>query len=182
MSVQDQDGIPAPHVPRERIGDWPRLFGRNEAGDDAYRPSMSPVTAAVVILACLALLWALIMSYAHSRQQAAAERAARFEESARRQAELVAEQAQREAAARAQQLQADQLAQESRRSQAIAERQRTEDEAAQAAASADQRKEQAWAAYYRKPAACNDATTMECANAYIRARRQFELQYAKSGR
>jgi hypothetical protein len=182
MGVQDQDQAPEPHVPRERIGDWPRLFGRNEAGDDAYRPSMSPVTAAVIILACLALLWALIMSYAHSRQQAAVERAARYEENARRQAELVAAQAQQDAAARAQQFQAEQLAQESRRTQAIAERQRTEDDAARAAALADQHKERAWAAYYRKPAACTDATTMECANAYIRARRQFELQYARSAR
>lgn len=51
-------------------------------------------------------------------------------------------------------------------------------EAAEAAA----RKERAWAKYYKKPAKCdgnpNNETMTECANDYIRSKRQFEEAYA----
>jgi hypothetical protein len=41
-----------------------------------------------------------------------------------------------------------------------------------------ERRERAWAAYYRKPARCNDVATLECANHYIRARRAFDEKFA----
>lgn len=44
------------------------------------------------------------------------------------------------------------------------------------------RKEDAWSRFYRKPVQCDKAegqAFMECANGYIRAKRQFEAQYAK---
>jgi len=41
------------------------------------------------------------------------------------------------------------------------------------------RKERAWTRYYRKPAICNDAATVECANAFIRAKRTFEEKYPR---
>lgn len=44
------------------------------------------------------------------------------------------------------------------------------------------RKETAWSRFYRKPAECDKAegqAFMDCANGYIRAKRQFEDQYAK---
>jgi hypothetical protein len=47
---------------------------------------------------------------------------------------------------------------------------------------AAERKARAWANYYRKPELCDDnasrATMVECANHFIRARRQFEEAYA----
>lgn len=52
-------------------------------------------------------------------------------------------------------------------------------EALQAAA----RKERAWTKFYKKPEKCdgnpNDQTMTECANHYIRARREFEAAYAQ---
>ena len=52
-------------------------------------------------------------------------------------------------------------------------------EAAEAAA----RKERAWADYYKQPAKCdgqpNNETMTECANYYIRSKRQFEDAYGK---
>lgn len=44
------------------------------------------------------------------------------------------------------------------------------------------RKEAAWSRFYKKPAQCDKAdgqAFMDCANGYIRAKRQFEEQYAK---
>jgi len=54
--------------------------------------------------------------------------------------------------------------------------------AQRAAQQAAERKDRAWALYYTKPAACDSnptrATMVECANHFIRARRQFEELYA----
>lgn len=44
------------------------------------------------------------------------------------------------------------------------------------------RKEDAWSRFYKKPAQCDKAdgqAFMDCANGHIRAKRQFEEQYAK---
>jgi hypothetical protein len=61
----------------------------------------------------------------------------------------------------------------------IREQERQSAEAERSAANDADRKERAWAAYYRKPPGCADAATMECTNHYIRARRAFETSYAK---
>lgn len=63
----------------------------------------------------------------------------------------------------------------------------TETEAAQRAAQrAAERKERAWARFYQAPAQCDEnppkATMVECANHYIRARRQFEQSYGTGRR
>jgi hypothetical protein len=54
--------------------------------------------------------------------------------------------------------------------------------AQRAAQQALERKERAWALYYTKPAQCDSnpprATMVECANHFIRAKRQFEELYA----
>jgi hypothetical protein len=46
-----------------------------------------------------------------------------------------------------------------------------------------ERKERAWALFYRKPAACEEspprASMVECANDFIRAKREFEQLYAE---
>ena len=47
---------------------------------------------------------------------------------------------------------------------------------------AAERKERAWAQFYKRPAACDDsppkASMVECANHFIRAKREFEQSYA----
>jgi len=54
--------------------------------------------------------------------------------------------------------------------------------ALRAAQHAAERKERAWALFYKKPAACDDsppkASLVECANHFIRAKREFEQIYA----
>jgi len=53
--------------------------------------------------------------------------------------------------------------------------------AQQAALQAIERKERAWALFYKKPAACDEippkASMVECANHFIRAKREFEQLY-----
>ena len=70
--------------------------------------------------------------------------------------------------------------------QAVPIARREPDAAARAAQRASERKDRAWAAYYKKPAPCDDNpskdTMIECANHYIRAKRQFEQDYAGGGR
>jgi hypothetical protein len=39
------------------------------------------------------------------------------------------------------------------------------------------RKEAAWNRYFKPSAECLDASSVECGNQYIRARREFEVQY-----
>jgi hypothetical protein len=55
-----------------------------------------------------------------------------------------------------------------------------------AAQQAAERKERAWARYYQKPPQCDENPTkadlVECANHYIRARRQFEASYGAGKR
>jgi hypothetical protein len=50
----------------------------------------------------------------------------------------------------------------------------------------DEQKERAWARYYTRPAQCDGEqgrdTIVECANHYIRARREFEAAYAAGKR
>lgn len=60
------------------------------------------------------------------------------------------------------------------------------DSAAPAQRESDEQKELAWARYYKKPAQCDVSpgrdTIVECANHYIRARREFEAAYAAGKR
>jgi hypothetical protein len=64
---------------------------------------------------------------------------------------------------------------------AEASRQRQEYAKRQAEIDAKERKDDAWAAYYKRPAKCDDnpdtATFTRCANEAIRARTQFEGKY-----
>jgi hypothetical protein len=63
-----------------------------------------------------------------------------------------------------------------------AEQQRSTEASKRAALEEAARKERAWAKFYKRPPMCDDnpnnQTMVECANGHIRAKRQFEEQYA----
>ncbi|HMN47468.1 MAG TPA: hypothetical protein PKE27_23040 [Povalibacter sp.] len=48
----------------------------------------------------------------------------------------------------------------------------------QAQLTAERRKDAAWAAFYQPSPQCLESTSVECGNAHIRARREFERRYA----
>lgn len=82
----------------------------------------------------------------------------------------------REQRARHAELQAEQ-----QRRKALAEQQFLASEAKRQAVQESTRKEDAWARYYRKPAHCENPAPealTECANHFIRAKREFEAKYA----
>ncbi len=79
----------------------------------------------------------------------------------------------------AQQRQRQLDAQEQARTERIRAEQSRAEEAQKSRLGEAERRERAWAAYYRKPPRCNDAATLECANHYIRARREFDERFAR---
>ena len=89
-----------------------------------------------------------------------------------------AEQRYNEDAARRQTKQAELDGEEFIRVQALRERQRAEEQATQSAAAEAVRKQHTWDKFYRPTAFCNETGTVECANAFIRAKRLFEREYA----
>lgn len=138
-----------------------------------------PVTLLLAVVVCVALVWSAGAAVVHRREQLIAERQRLIAQEAAEQARQRAQQLQREAAQREEQRQAKLEQQEAVRAQVIAERQRMEDDARRAEAEAVERKDLAWARFYREPADCVTAATMECVNARIRARRAFEVKWNK---
>jgi uncharacterized protein HemX len=154
---------PAPVVPRAR-------------GARARLP-----LGVIVALGLAGLVLALIVgvTFVQWRSQAAAHETLRLNQEAQRQAQAQIEQMEREALARKAQLEAEQQRQEEKRVQALVEQQRAADAALRAELDAADRREKAWARFYRPPPHCETAATMECTNRFIRAKRLFDDKYAK---
>ncbi len=89
------------------------------------------------------------------------------------------QQDQRDEATRRAQRQSQVQQEDAIRFKAIAERQREAQDARLAAVNAIDRKAKAWTKFYRAPANCAEAATLECANGFIRAKRTFEERYAR---
>lgn len=170
MGVQDRDWYWEAKDRREGL----RLLGNRSQ-------RMHPATVATLWIIGVILVLAIAGSVMQWRARAAVENVMRLGQEAalRAQAQGQAEQARRDEVARQEHQQARYQQQEAMRVQDIVQRQRGEDDARRAAGDAVDRKAKAWAKFYRKPSACDDAATMECANAFIRAKRVFEEKFAQ---
>lgn len=180
---QDQDKVWSDTVRRETTPEQ----------EERARPAALPIPRArsgrdsrvqlgtIIALAVAGLSLVLIVgvTFVQWRTQAAAQETLRLSREAQRQAEAQIEQMQREALARQAQLEAEQQRQEEKRVQALTEQQRAVDAARRAEAQDADRREKAWARFYRPPPHCETAATMECTNRYIRAKRLFDEKYAK---
>jgi hypothetical protein len=146
-------------------------------------PSRSrPYRSALIVAAAIAgaaLMVIAVDAFREWRVRVAIEQTTRASQDALQRINAENEQAKRDAQAREAMRQANLERQEAARLQVIAQRQRADEAAQRAALEAADRKEKAWAKFYRKPTACNDAVTLECANANIRAKRAFEDKYAR---
>jgi hypothetical protein len=140
---------------------------------------VNPFIVAFLWFLSAVVLFAAGMSVVQSRQRAASEYLKQIEQEAERKAQVQRDLQQREAAEREAKRLALMDEQESARVRAIADAQRADDDAKRQAIEESERKAKAWLKFYRKPPVCNDATTLECANAYIRAKQAFEMKYAK---
>ena len=142
-------------------------------------PRFTPLRIALGLLAAATLAFAGLGWIVHSRSEAAAEVKLRSQPNVLQETQREGKKLQLEAEARdaARQTRAQQ--QDAQRAQTISAQQQAEEEARRLEAEAVDRKARAWEKFYRKPAVCNDANTMDCANAYIRAKRTFEDKYAR---
>ncbi len=152
---------------------------RRERQADRPQRRLSPLAIVLALLAAATLAFAGLAWIVHSRAESAAELKLRsmpnvLQESRREGQKLLSESEGREAAR-----QRSAKEQEAQRLQTFADLQRAEEQAKSAEAEAVDRKAKAWEKFYRKPAVCNDANTMACANAFIRAKRVFEEKYAR---
>jgi hypothetical protein len=147
------------------------------AGDRKRR--VHPLVVALLWFIAAVVLFTAGMSFLQWRARATTEYIHRLEQEANRKAQLEAEQLKRDAAELEARKQALIFQKEAQRLAVIAEKQRADDAAQRAVIDEADRKAKAWSKFYRKPAVCNDASTLECANAYIRAQRTFEQKYSK---
>ena len=151
-----------------------RTFER-QASVTSYHPI-------AIVLATLIGAGAMIIgvhAYQEWRARVAIAEVLRASNEAMRNIQLELAQQQRADVAR-QRVRQDQLdRQEALKVEQIRLRQQTEEDARRAVIAEADRRERAWAKFYRKPAACNDAASMECANGFIRAKKSFEEKYAR---
>jgi hypothetical protein len=161
----------APPPPSYRIG------GGNVSLQPVARSSRLPVLIVLGLLFVCAI--ALGIAQWRSRVVLVTATAA-----ANREAERAAEEASREdraavehEATRRQQLQA----QDEARRRELDERRQAEEVALNATRADEQARQRAWTEFYRPAPGCKDATTVECANAFIRARQAFDKRYPAGG-
>jgi hypothetical protein len=172
MDAQDQEKVWSDTVrPETTVPHQP------QARRPAARMHLGLIVA--LALAGLVLVWIVGVTFVQWRAQVAAQETLRMTQEAQRQAQAQIEQMQREALARQAQLEAEQQREEDKRIQAFTAQQRAADAARRAEADIADRREKAWARFYRPPPHCETAATMDCTNRYIRARRVFDEKFAK---
>jgi LPS O-antigen subunit length determinant protein (WzzB/FepE family) len=177
--MADDDRDPFKEARDQNVPPTYHLLGDDSmARKERARQRRPLVIAASAVAGAMALV-IVFVAVSRWRSEVATQRFQRAAQEAAQQAGIEAEELKRvtEAKQAAQQALLEQQA--AQRLQKATERQRLEEEATRAAAEAVERKEAAWTKYYRKPAVCNDATTMECVNANIRAKRTFEEKYSR---
>ena len=168
MGVQDRDWYSEAIRQRERSTHGPSM--------PQPRPGTVGGSRAVVrLLALGVVLFAAMHAYSGRQARVAAEESARTAQHN----QLQAEQRQRSESETQQVRQAELDRQEAIRWQTIRDRQQVTDRVTQSSAAEMVRRQQAWNKFYRPSAFCIEAGTVECANAFIRARRLFEQEYAR---
>jgi hypothetical protein len=184
MSIYDREWYWQDRARKERQYYNPRKFRSQGLGGAAYGKPLWRRTSAVsfpVGIACVLLLaWLFSVQVAQWRAEAAAKHILHSAQEAAAQLQAQVLRAQQEAAARQASRKADLRHREALRLQAIGEYRRAEDEQLRATRTKAERKEHAWARFYRRPPMCEAAATIECANDYIRAKRTFEERYARN--
>ncbi len=172
MGVQDRDWY------------WQDRQGGPHGSQPFSPPRRAPSSHHPAAIVLAALIGAGVMSvavhaYLEWRARVAIAEVMRAGNEAMQRAQQQIEQQQREDTARQQARRTELDRQEASRTQAIRKRQEIEEAATRGAIAEADRKERAWAKFYRQPPSCNDAASMECANGFIRAKRAFEEKYAR---
>jgi len=181
MGVQDREWYWKERLRKEQLHYNPKVFRRPETSDTALgsEPRRS-IVGPLVVMACVVVAALTFMADRHrenamtSPQSQAAKRA--------RETQQVDAEATSESARRQQERLSAFQQQEARRLQEIAAQRERESSASAMAAQAEERRQTAWAKFYRPSPKCEGSGTVECANEFIRARRKFEAQYSTNNR
>jgi hypothetical protein len=177
MAAEDRD--PFKEARDQHVPPTYHLLGDDSMARKERARQRRPMVVAVSVVASAMVFVAIFVAVSRWRSEVSAQRFQRTAQEAARRAEVEAQDLKRAAEARLAAQQSALERQAAQRVQLAVERQRADEEASRAAAEALERREAAWRKYYRKPAVCDDATTMECVNANIRAKRTFEEKYAR---
>jgi ABC-type multidrug transport system fused ATPase/permease subunit len=179
MGVQDRDWYRDELRRKENLYYNPKIFRRPRvAAADSRRSSrwfrrLGLLVLLLVILAVFVGMW---------RSHDQATRRQREADEQQRRAQLQAVERERlvrlEQAARLERLQEE----EARRQRVRAAQQEAASAAAAAAADEGRRRSQLWERFYRPDPTCERSASVECANAFIRARRRFEELYPTHSR
>ena len=181
MNAQDGSGEwKDTQGPLRQLDAGPAPGRRRRFGSRNRSWTTHPLTLSLALVIAVTLAWVATVSIVRWRAQVAAEHLMQATQEAARQAQLQAQQLQREAAEREEQRQTKLQQQEALKTQAFAAQQQAAEDARRAEAAATERKDKAWTRFYRRPAFCETAATMECVNGYIRARRSFEEKWNKA--
>ncbi len=178
MGIQDRDWY------HEDRGNARGSFGHGE-GFDTFRPrsrrsaSYHPLVLIAATLIGASLVWFGAYAYLEWRARVAIEQVMRSGNEAMQLVQQQVRQQQRDAALR-EQARREQLAQlEASSLRAARMRQEAEEATRKGAVAESLRRERAWAKFYRKPPGCSETVSMDCANGFIRAKRDFEERYAR---
>ena len=156
-----------------------RGTGSPPAGRSARSMSRHPIALVLAAVIGVTVLSIAVHAYLEWRARVALEEVLRAGAEATRKLQLQLEQQRRDAVAAQQARQLQLERQEASHAQAIRAQQQAQEDARQAIVAEADRKERAWVKFYRRPASCNDAASMDCANGYIRAKRSFEDRFAR---
>lgn len=178
MGVHDRDWYKEATRQRERYTYSPKAFrawrgtpaGMADSGHRLPTPALRPI---LCWLAVGLVLFVASHAFLDRRERLASEEAACAANQAKVQAEQQAQDD--EDRRRVKQVELDR--QEAIRVQAIRERQQGDERTARAIFAEAVRKQWAWERFYQPPAYCNEAGTVECANAFIRAKRSFAHRF-----
>jgi len=138
---------------------------------------MHPLVFVFALVCGVMLAWFLEAGYMHMKKERALAAALVSATTAAREEEERAEEARLAALAEQSRRAEAQRAAEEAHLREVRQRQEAEDAARGAAQEEEQARAAAWAKFYRPSASCRDSVSVECANAYIRAKRAFEAQY-----
>lgn len=177
MATDDRD--PFKEAVDQNVPPTYHLLGDDAMARKERARQRRPMVIAVSVVAAALAFVVVFVAVSRWRAEVSAQRIQRTAQELAQRAAIEAQELKRATDARQAALQAQLERQAAQRVQQAVERQRADEEASRAAAEAIERRDAAWKKYYRKPAACNDATTMECVNANIRAKRAFDERYAR---
>jgi len=177
MGVQDRDWYREELRRKEKLHYNPKAFRRSRSSttSETSRPRRPLGPVSKILIACIAAICLAVFVSQWRRQEATSRGETERLERAQKLRLQAAEQ--ERAASLEQQARRDRVQQEeAARLRSIA----AQREARSSTIDEENRRKELWAKFYKPDPTCEGVSSMDCTNAYIRARRRFDELYSKS--